>query len=539
MYNILVVDDEPTHRRVLSSMLETLRPLYKISQAKNGREAVDFIEKQAVDILITDIRMPVMNGLKLVETCSEQLKDSRVVFITGYGEFEYARKAVKLGACDYILKPFDMGQINNLIEALEKSLLEARTAAHEKESLNRQMETIYPAYLEHQLNLWLSESLSSIQLDEVRSRFEGIKCGLLIGTKILNFSALIEKYSPEDLVRIKGNIIRLINTRFEVLGRCLSFFHSNKPELVLTLLCPKTSFSGISSQIMQTSPDFISEMKIKCEIELVVGISSVFPDIFMNARESFRHLQQALDQRFYHEDLEITAYRESFNEDDHSGIYPLKLEEQLKEAITRGDREAARKCIYNVLNKIRSEDRTPPGLFIESVGMLLANISRQVEYFIDAGEYKKLVNEMFAGLKRSKSFSMAEGITQDFILKIFNYLDEVKNKSEMVIMKQCLNYIELHYMEDLSLESLSDRFHFNASYFSRYFQIHTGRNFCDYITGLRLDKAKELLRNSPEKLNTIALLSGYKNIRYFSRVFKKITGMTPYDYRKMYCNDSI
>lgn len=152
MYRILLVDDEPRHRRGLAKMIKLLRPQYEVSEAKNGQEAVAMIGAGSFDIVITDIKMPMMDGLTFMETVRESIGSTKIIILSGYAYFEYAQKAVKLGAFDYILKPVNEERVNNFLCKVENKLEQERAELNEAERIKKELDLAFPTFLEVQLN---------------------------------------------------------------------------------------------------------------------------------------------------------------------------------------------------------------------------------------------------------------------------------------------------------------------------------------------------------------------------------------------------
>ncbi|HEY5586907.1 MAG TPA: response regulator, partial [Ruminiclostridium sp.] len=122
MHKLLVVDDEPKHRRCLAEMIKVLRPEYKVLEAKNGKEALELIESESMDIIITDIRMPIMDGLSFMEFINMKARDTKVIILSGFAYFEYAQKALSLGAFDFVLKPVNEAKVSEILDKVEKEI---------------------------------------------------------------------------------------------------------------------------------------------------------------------------------------------------------------------------------------------------------------------------------------------------------------------------------------------------------------------------------------------------------------------------------
>lgn len=171
MYNVLVADDEPRHRRGVSDMVKQLRPEYRIFMVKDGLEALRIIEENRIDIILTDIRMPNMDGLTLIEHMESRRERVKIVILSVYGNFEYARQAVKLGAFDYLLKPLALGDLSEILDKLDTALEKERVSLQTGAVLQQRLHSAAPVYEQHLLSRWMRSAASEKELQEIRTLF--------------------------------------------------------------------------------------------------------------------------------------------------------------------------------------------------------------------------------------------------------------------------------------------------------------------------------------------------------------------------------
>lgn len=152
MYKVLVVEDEPRHRRCLAGMINELRPEYEVIEARNGKEALDITVAEPIKFVITDIKMPVMDGLDFIQALNCRNMDIKVIILSGYAYFEYAQAALRLGAFDFVLKPVNQAKVDEMLKKVEDKIEEEIREQQEKEKIKKQLDNALPAYLEWQLN---------------------------------------------------------------------------------------------------------------------------------------------------------------------------------------------------------------------------------------------------------------------------------------------------------------------------------------------------------------------------------------------------
>lgn len=171
MQNILVVDDEAIQRRVLAKMIREARPNCKVLEAKNGLEALEVIHSDDIDIVFTDIKMPTLDGLGLIEKMNASSHDIKVIILSGFRYFEYAQKAIQLGAFDYLVKPLKEESISQILDKVESSIQKEKTNLLENEQIKQQLNRTLSVYYERLLSDWVTGGIGESKCAEIRQQF--------------------------------------------------------------------------------------------------------------------------------------------------------------------------------------------------------------------------------------------------------------------------------------------------------------------------------------------------------------------------------
>ncbi len=532
MYTILIVDDELIHRKGLSNMIKKLRPAYEVYESKNGKEALDFINTNSIDIVFTDIKMPIMDGLALIEDVVGRLDKIKMIILSGYRYFDYAQKAVSLGAFDYLLKPIREEKIVEMLVKVEKSIEEDLIKIREKEKLLKQLDSIFPVYFEHQMNGWVNGYLRDAQLDEIRQVFPYKGIGTVIAVFISRYETVDKNNINQNIDKIKQDIKYYMERTLDDIGHSISFFLEDKKEVMVSILNTRDNVDMLSETNIAKFNKLISTIKTLYELDVTIAIGDQCKNIFNDVKTSFEQAALALSYKFYYGIGKVIFYSNICHNIGHQLIDISKQEKALRESIRQMKSDEALSNINGIFQKIK-ENRYPlPQQFIENMIHLTLNLVLMVQDLVDEENYNELVIDIQKQLNSCEEYDELRSKVTDLLLRIINMLEDTKENKHEAVMQRCMQYIKQHFMEDISLETAADAIYFSPSYFSTCFKKYSGITFSQYLAQLRMQKALELLESSEYKVYEIALKTGYKDDKYFYRVFKKEHGITPDEYRR-------
>ncbi len=533
MLGILVVDDEPRHRTGLANMLRRLRPAYRVSEARNGADALQFVEKNPVDIIITDIKMPIMDGLKLIENLGQRVKDIKIIILSAYGYFEYAQKAIALGAFDYLLKTLDESKVIDMLNRVETEIKRKSEELREKESLKRQLDNTFPVFLELQLNKWIKGNLTVSELNEIASIFPYKGLGTVIVTRLGNIGGLCDCLTCDETNEVLLNIKYWIKEALEAIGHSISFFYQDDKRLMITVLNTSKAFDLLSGENRARLNGFIENLKIDYGIDAVVAFGGESRNIFEDIETAYKEAVAALEARFFLEGESLLSYAVIKSGSCKQVFIRPNEAVSLSNAIVKLCRDEAFGILEGINKRILDSGIPEPHKYRDLMVHMLLNQVDAVQNIIFREKFYQLTEMINSGLKQCGSFSELDTEIKQVVSGIIDALNEHKCKKNDVVMEKCIDYIEKNYAEELSLEKVAEMFFFNPSYFSTLFKSRTQINFSQYLLSVRLRKGRELLEKTDCKVYEIAAKIGYKDAKYFNRVFKKEFGMTPDEYRRI------
>lgn len=533
-YKIILVDDEAEIRQGMIKKINWDElGFVVVGEAENGIEALDIIDKTSPDIVITDIRMPFMDGMKLSENIKYRFPTTKVVIISGFDEFEYAQKAIGLGVLRYILKPINAIEMSELLREIKDTLDEERHSKNDIKLLKMNYKKSLPILKERFLNHWIEDYVERSSIQENIETFELQSLTSHLAVAVLRPDDQLKKDTDIALVKNKALLnVAIFNICEEIVEEHnlgVLFMRTNEIVLIISLgeaEAPKTSnriFLGLE-QIKTSVEKYLN-------VTITIGVGNACQDLSL-LYKSYSSALAALDYTvmlgnnkiIYLEDIEPSTTQE------------LKLDEvderALIMAIKLGSPEDIKKVINTLTDRIEGMQ-----LYLKDYQLYLIEILSIILNFVTSMEldwdliWDKNDNFLLE-INKLKTKDKINSWLFEICIKISNELAQTRNHNKNDLIEKAKDHIQHNYGdEDLNAEKLCEILHISTNYFSALFKKETGMTFTTYLTQIRIDQAKKLLRNTDSKTFDIGNQVGYSQGHYFSYVFKKNTGMSPTEYR--------
>ncbi|MBL4931504.1 response regulator [Clostridium paridis] len=511
MYRLLMVDDEKIVIDSISFIIKNNFPNIIYESARSGKEAIEKASYFRPDIVLMDIRMPGLNGIDTIKELKVNFSETMFIVISAYEQFEFAKEALTLGVIDYILKPMNK---NTLIASIEKAInkitKEREKRAKELENLEK-FQTTLPL-LEHNFLYSLIVDNKNFTITEEYKKLLNIdKLGgylvaIDINSKDSNSISPSIYYSMRDLLKYKYKC--LIGPL--VLNRILILINSE----------PNSSTTDIGNYIIKNLSVLYSSISFK------IGIGSYKPleKIFISYEESLialRSLSNSNESICHINNIEnISVY---------SSDYPKDVEKKLIEFCTLGETDESLKYFNELFNWIQKNFNNNLMKAKTTLIELLVVLHKSL---IDSNINIFYNNEYINSILELQNLNELELWFRD---KISSSCVEIRKGHRKNISKIIINakkYISDNYSLDITLDEIAKEACVSPHYFSRLFKEETGENFIDYLTRVRINKAKDLMQNSNISIKEICYKIGYNDPNYFSRLFKKVQKVSPTDYLK-------
>lgn len=514
MYKVLLADDEEVIIESISKLIDWEKyELELVGTARNGLEAYRKIMKYRPHIVITDIKMPVMNGLDLIKTVREELPDTIFVILSGYGEFDFANKAIQYGVKHYFLKPCDEEEIVPVLTQIVKDLKEKEKKENFLKKIETSLQKVMPLVKEQFLRDFVingvcSRTDSKFFLNLFNISDDKFKLILLKPEQECNY---IEKFAlksiSEEIITSSGIKVYLST----IIG-----------DNVLLLI------NSIDNDILIQALEEVKKNYLNYyEINLTIAISR--GNSFDKIPHMYIETQECLQYSFYLGDGNIIAREDVLPYE--GGNYNLNYDfNKIAMAVKTGNIEIVKNELEYFFAKIESV-KMEPNLVKSYCTELFLCVVRQSNSE-EMGLYMKKMTEIQEMNTLKQIYDFIKAISIEITQNNYN---NNKRKYGMIVRK-IIDYVEANIQNpDLSLRWIAKKILFmNEDYVGRLFKKETNENFSQYVTKLRIEKAKNLLESSANyKMYEICELVGFSDAQYFSQVFKKYTGFTPSEYKKM------
>ena len=538
MLRTFLVEDEFVVRENIKKMIPWEQYGYELAgEAPDGEVALPMIRKLKPDLLITDIKMPFMDGLTLSKMVRKDFPEMKIVILSGYDDFNYAKQAIGIGVEDYLLKPITKN-------AFLERLTEIRNRWEQEKGQREYYEQFRREIQEYERNSSRDffEALISGSMDTGEIYKKADQLGLDIVAEVYN----ILLFTMDAGRGVAGASEEYSEWEAQKREKMESFFVDNP----YAMLFRNNAFSyGVLVKEQRSSPGENTE---KCAVFIRETLGSgCGHDWFLAVGQPVERLSSV--KLSYHAAAKAFSRRYLYDGDI---LYYEELEQE--EKIQKNDSRYLKKIDINVLNPAILERFLGSGLldetedfvrdYFQAIGheamesfvfrnYVILNIRFSVLGFLkklgcEAGDLENHDTEEILE-ERARSMESAVKYAEEIIKKAVMLRDENSGNKNRSILKSAIEYIDTHYMEEsLSLNTAAQVANISANHFSALFSQNMGQTFIEYLTSLRMRHARELLRCTGKRSSEIASEVGYKDAHYFSYLFKKTQGMTPSEYRK-------
>ncbi|HHV12467.1 MAG TPA: response regulator [Clostridiales bacterium] len=498
---IIIVEDEIKIREGLSKLIDKHTPHEIIGEAKDGEEGLELILRLKPDLVISDIRMPVMDGLEMLTRLNGMKVRIHAVILSGYSEFDYAKRAIGLNVKDYLLKPVTLEDVQLLLERMEKKIAEERLA--QKGTPQSCIRDVILGSTEYD-----EETIRSICGFKLTMRYQ-MYLGYIGATRAT--------YSAEYIERME-----LIRNRFP--ETVIHTIHMEATKEIVTLIAGEISYEEISDyferRVLAT---------LKGREEQTPWSAARFEKLTEQAK-TYKGLKNI--QKFgisIENDLLITRER-------ISGLrkakyrYPIEIENKIKAEICNGTRDKLDEYKNEFFLFMKNKGYEPASVVDGYMRLYTATANLLQE--IDTKNYE-ILRQMNILMQISEARTRVE--LEKAYSEVIHLLVSVKEKREDIrnyTIKRTINYIRDHYKEGITLEETAHKLNITPEYLCTLFNRELGMNFSAFLTEFRLSHAKRLLKGTELKIYEIAAEVGYSDPKYFNRVFKEKYGVSPGEFRQ-------
>lgn len=515
----MFVDDESIEREGLRLMLERNRhDVEVVAEAQNGKQAVELALSHKPDLIFMDIKMPELDGLEAMKQILVELPSTKCVMVSAFDTFDYAREAMKFGIKEYLLKPSKVTEVLEAYDRMVEELESERREEEEKTEINYRLERVS--------SLIEAEFIVSLMMDHV---YEFSVDDWRDWLDLENRQGFVAVFSFESDHLHPGREDK--SEWYRILKQSLQEEHPH------CLVGPLTGFqvpAFVFHDQMEASAsireNFARSMirRVQHELQdcrLFVGVGMVVSDL-NDFSQSYEEAIYALEFVRDHPGATYMVFTSQLKQ-KRKELIPFEVEKELVDAVKKGD-------IQQGLHLFDSYYK----LIVQAANYQISTVKRAMDNFfiVLTRSMKELGFEesVEMNFERLDTSTQIKAVARAYLSTIMERIRDWRTNGIEGLLIQAKDYIDRHYHKAISLEEVAEQIGLSSYYLSKLFKEQYQVTFIEYLTQVRLEKAKEFLVEGTLPLKEIAITIGYKDPNYFSRVFKKETGVSPREYRSYY-----
>lgn len=533
---VFLVEDEMVIRRGIKNSIDWEKEGYIFcGEASDGELAYPMIIKEKPDILITDIRMPFMDGLELCKLVKKELPNIKILILSGYDEFDYAKEAIRLGVTEYLLKPISSGKLLEALNGVSESI---RREKEDKDLVRKYMEEMREN-TEHEKQKFFEQmiagNLSMADALETGKKYEmNLSAGM--------YNLLLFRFTLGKENRKSGELLGEAEYAIEKLTERLEYvFEFQRGVEGWAFLLMADNEEQMSERVKELSKDLEEIMKNYSTIAYFGGIGQPVARL-RELEESFREAERALAARFTMElnriisveDIRMAQNVDTLDDIEITSFGEIeKTRTMLEKFLNNGAEDEIDEFVDVYINELPEENLKSVLMrqyIIMDAYIVMMSFCEKIEGI--EGEMQAQSEELKNSMKTIQTLEEIKNYIRMLLKKIIGVRDTISGRRYSDIIEIAKDQIRKTYMSDeISLNTIAAEVGMSPSYFSSIFSKEMGKIFVEYLTEIRMDRAKELLMCSSMKTSEIGYEVGYKDPHYFSYIFKKTQNCTPKEFR--------
>lgn len=535
LYRIILVDDEEEVRKSIIKKIDWKRAGFVVAgDAENGEDALEKIEALEPDVVLTDIRMPYMDGLTLTEKIRQKWPSVKILIFSGYDDFEYAQRAIKLHVAEYILKPVNVEEMTAILlrikTSLDEEIEEKRNVSKLRENYLKSLPILREQFFNDMVHRYLPEDFILAKLKEYDVPIMGAGKWLIAAIDLERSedqkAGVLSLHKEQELIPI--SVMQIVGEKLDVYCRYALFRSSSDADMVVILALDN---HHTETGFIDVLGDICKETKKILEVAVTIGIGHSSSSL-TKIRESYRSAVNALGYKA------ITGSGGTIFIGDMEPLGGGKLEfDSMDEAdlissIKFGPKEKIEAAVAKIIAKLETARVHYRQQQVYMLGIFNAVIKTIQQYDLHMGELferEPEYLEIFQKIQKKEDFAL--WLTET-ACNMNSAINQERDITARQVIQEAKQYILDNYQNpDLSVEMICSHLHMSPAYFSTIFKKETGQTYIAYLTETRLCRAVELLNKTEDKTYIIASKVGYQEQNYFSYVFKKKFGVSPTKFR--------
>ncbi|AOZ91269.1 response regulator [Paenibacillus crassostreae] len=552
MYKLILVDDEEDVREGLLDEISWEEHGFEVlDKAENGREAIELIERYHPDVVVTDIQMPFMNGLELAEWIRINVPNTKIIILTGFDEFEYAQKAIKMQIDEYVLKPFSAQELVDVLLKVKGILDEELADQANLHNLLQHYRKSLPIMKGKFLSSLVTRRLSIEEINEKSVSYElNLKASLYMVSivRVDYFNAELQQMvhppmqltSQESLKDTKDRQLQLFAV-FNIANEiCLKhkigevFLHHDDVVLLMMMDDQDLHPQKELPEILQILDEVRQNVEKYLKLTVTIGAGTITNNL-ENINFSYHDALQALDYRLLLGNNRVIWIDDVESRAEQYKLEPLQYDELNQQMLIRSIKVGTAQEVRHMVETLFAGQEMLH-LSVKDCHVYVLEILTSIMKI--AKEFRMELDELLASKDYFAEFTKFNNLDEvecwiaGICVKLMNHISKGRQSSYNQLVNDAKAYIAIHYQEnDISINTVCKHLHISTGYFSGIFKKEVKMTFVNYLMHLRMEQAKDLLRSSQLRTFEIAEQVGFIDPNYFSFCFRKRFGISPKEYR--------
>lgn len=532
MLKVLIVDDEIRVCRLIQYLFDwSSLGLDVLGYVNDGLSAFHMIKEKNPDIVITDIRMPELGGLELIKNARSIGSNARFIIISGYSDFSYAQTAIKYGVDDYLLKPIKkkelIGTLEKIIEELQENQKNIDKEDHMREQLTQSGRKVKSKLLNDILDHTLTCDFEIEQINQTYYCKFTNNPFQMIGIQIMLYNNINEK------------AIGFLNTKLQdTILECLSSFDeivfANRNGILYCLVNGKdTTFLTLKKDLQRLRTTFLHFKDMFEGISPIIALSEI-KNSLTSSTDMMKQVQDTLLNKLFRNHESILDFTERPTLIPIDNIVSNNFRKEFLLSIETVNYDKLSAILMSLAETLKNNQSIDGRYVLDIYHEIISTFLYGAKNYGISFDPDKFVENLEEEFHTNNSI---DKIFRNLLIRITNTISEWQTEKALENSKPirlAKLYIKSNFSKPLSLEIIGEQVGLNPAYFSSVFKKETGVSFVDYLTEVRIQNTKELLVNTGRSVNDIAELSGFNDLKYFNKKFRKYTGLSPSEYRKLY-----
>ncbi|MDD9271354.1 response regulator [Paenibacillus sp. GCM10023248] len=534
MFRLVIVDDEPTVRHGLMTYFDWDKyGIEVVGEADDGDVGLELIERLKPDIVLTDVRMPQVDGIRLSHEVKARFPAMKIVFVSGHDDADYLKSALKVNAVDYIFKPVDRLELAAVVERVVNELKEAEQERTYIVDMQVKLTQSMPLLREKFLMSLIRDGIMHPGRIQDRLDFLGLDLPLeavywTIVVKIDDSAQVVATRSERDQQLLSYSILNIVQ---EIIGKHMQgyVFENRGGEYVGILRMDEEDTQ--EEMLLAVAEDIRDSLLKWLKISVTIGVGERIAEL-ASLPQSYNQAQEAADQRWYLGKNHVISIDHLQHDNDNVYRFETAQAERIYSLIKSADKEALHAELDGVFIPL-SQNRKMGFAYGRNVSLLLiVQTNRLMQELNMLGpEMDHKERDLWERIFNQERIADLRAIVEEHLMQVCESIEEKRRGKPKNVIERIRTLIEQRYAENLQINDIAKEVFLSSTYMCLLFKQETGETINEFMTKVRIEKAKALLSDPRNKFYEVCFQVGYSDPSYFSKLFKKYVGLTPSAYR--------